>query len=239
MTASDGKAEIAVLAGGLATRLGEKARSIPKSMLMVRGRPFVAWQLERIAASGFDRVVLCIGHLGAMIRDFVDDGSAFGVRVQYSDDGKQLRGTGGALANALPQLAECFVVTYGDSYLPFDYRAPLLDLQEHPKAEGCLAVYENQGRWDQSNASVEGEYVVTYQKGGNGFGYIDYGALALRRGVFAAASDAAFGLDALQSSLAARGTLRAFIATERFYEVGSERGIRDFEAFLSASRGAY
>jgi NDP-sugar pyrophosphorylase family protein len=246
VSAADAKAEIAILAGGLATRLGERARALPKSMLRIGGRPFIAWQLERIAACGFERIVLCTSHFGTQIRDFVGDGAAFSLCVEYSEDGEKLLGTGGALAKALPRLAERFLVTYGDSYLPFDYRAPLSDLRAHPETEGCLAVHKNDGHWDDSNARVEGERVVEYEKGGAGFDYIDYGALALRNDVLARHSgalssrgDAAFGLDALQSALAARGTLRALLVRERFYEVGSERGISDFEAYLRAATRAY
>ncbi len=232
-------AELAILAGGLATRLGERARTVPKSLVSVHGRPFIAWQLERIRDSGFASVVLCVGHLAEQIEAVVGDGSAFGVRVEYSHDGGHLLGTGGALLNALPRLAPCFVVTYGDSYLPFDYRAPLRDLLLHPEAEGCLAVHPNKNRWDSSNTRVAGDHVLEYRKNGEGFDYIDYGALALRGAVLAAEPAGAFGLDRVQTKLAARGTLRAFIASERFYEIGSEVGFSDFEAYLSSVRAAY
>jgi len=227
------------LAGGLATRLGERTRTLPKSLIHVAGRPFIAWQLERFAACGFARVVVCTGHLGSQIRAFVKDGSAFGLEVAYADDGPELLGTGGALAAALPLMAACFVVTYGDSYLPFDYRAPLRALSESPRDEGCLAVLHNQGRWDSSNARVEGDRVLAYRKNPSdtSFDYIDYGALALRRGVLESMTNQRkFGLDWVQSELAARGTLRAEHARERFYEIGSETGILELEAHLARRR---
>jgi N-acetyl-alpha-D-muramate 1-phosphate uridylyltransferase len=233
------KAELAILAGGLATRLGERTRSLPKSLIEVAGRPFIAWQLERIAASGVESAVVCTGHLGSQIRAFVKDGSAFGLEVAYSDDGADLLGTGGALVAALPMLADCFVVTYGDSYLPFDYRAPLRALVESPNDDGCLAVLHNQGRWDSSNARVEGDRVIAYRKapGDASFDYIDYGALALRRGVLSAlASPGAFGLEGVQTALAARGALRALHVSERFYEIGSETGILELAKYLARKR---
>jgi len=232
-------AELAILAGGLATRLGERTRTLPKSLIPVAGRPFIAWQLERIAVCGFERVVVCTGHLGSQIRAFVKDGSAFGLEVAYADDGPELLGTGGALAAALPLLAACFVVTYGDSYLPFDYRSPLRALAESPHDEGCLAVLHNRGRWDDSNTRVDGDRVLAYRKNPNDsrFDYIDYGALALRSGVLGSfTSQRKFGLDWVQSELAARGTLRAKHARERFYEIGSETGILELEAHLARPR---
>src|SRR5262249_5936221 len=110
-----------VLAGGLATRMFPRTRDVPKSMLEVAGRPFVEWQIELLARAGFDDVVMCIAHLGDAIRAHVGDGARFGARVQWSEEGPRLLGTAGAIRAALPLLAPTFIVTYGDSYLPFDY----------------------------------------------------------------------------------------------------------------------
>lgn len=224
-----------ILAGGLATRLGARTRSIPKALLPIAGRPFLAWQLEALTRSGFNDVLLCISHLGEQIRDFLGDGSAFGVTAAYSEDGPKLLGTGGALRRALDLLQPRFLVTYGDSYLPFDYSAPLRDLEAHSDALGTMSVFENAGAWDQSNTEVRGEHVVRYEKGGTdaALRYIDYGAIALCREVIAERPEqVAFGLDQVQTELARLGKLRAYLAAERFYEVGSEVGIRDLEAKL-------
>ena len=225
-----------ILAGGLATRLGERTHSLPKALLPIAGRPFLAWQLEALARSGFSQVLLCIGHFGAQIRNFLGDGAAFGVTATYSEDGPHLLGTGGALRNALGLLEPSFLVTYGDSYLPFDYAAPLQDLEAHPKALGTMSVFQNDGAWDSSNTEVCADQVLRYEKGGSdgALRFIDYGALALRRSVIAERpADLAFGLENIQSALARRGLLRAHLARERFYEIGSESGIRDLEAKLA------
>ncbi len=229
--------QVVILAGGLATRLSSRTRELPKALLPIAGKPFLAWQLEAIARCGFCDVLLCIGHLGASIREFLGDGAAFGVTIAYSEDGPTLRGTGGALRRALPLLSPIFLVTYGDSYLPFDYSAPLRDLEAHPEALGTMSVFQNDGAWDHSNAQVSRDVVLRYQKGGTpdaALRHIDYGALALRRSVLAARpADVPFGLDELQAELAHSGQLRAIEASERFYEIGSERGIRDLEAKLA------
>jgi NDP-sugar pyrophosphorylase family protein len=227
-----------ILAGGLATRLLPLSEQVPKSMIPVAGRPFIAWQLERLAASGLARVVLCIGHLGQQIRDYVGDGARFLVHVTYSEDGSTPLGTGGALRRALPWLEPRFVVTYGDSYLPFDYESLLLDLAGHPLAAGTLAVYENRGRWERSNVEVAGDRVVRYAKGVDDprLDHIDYGAMALTKATLAALPEGtAFGLDQLQQELASRGRLRALRARERFYEIGSAAGLAELEAYLTSS----
>jgi N-acetyl-alpha-D-muramate 1-phosphate uridylyltransferase len=229
-----------ILAGGLGTRLLPRTRTVPKSLIEVAGRPFIAWQLERLAAAGFAEVVLCVGHLAGPIRAFVADGSAFGLSARCVEDGPHALGTAGALRNALPLLADTFLVTYGDSYLPFDYAAPLRDLQSHPTALGTLSVYENRGEWDESNTQIDGDLVLRYQKGASdrALSYIDYGAMALQKSAIARLpATTPLGLDRVQTELAREGKLRAYVAAERFYEIGSESGLAALEQHLAARAG--
>lgn len=227
-----------ILAGGLGTRLGSRTRDLPKALIPIAGRPFLAWLVESLARNGYRELVLCIGHYGEQIIDFLGQGDGFGVEARYSKDGERLLGTGGAIRQALNRdlLAESFLVTYGDSYLPFDYAAPLRDLDAHPEALGTMSVFENHGAWDASNCEIGRGLVVRYEKGGKdpALTHIDYGAIALRRSVIAQKpSDVVFGLDTIQHELAKAGRLRAYEATERFYEVGSELGISDLEQKLA------
>jgi len=229
-----------ILAGGLGTRLLPRTQALPKSLIEVRGRPFVAWQLEKLAACGFGRALLCIGHLGEQVRASVGDGSNFGIAVSYAEDGARPLGTAGALRHALPQLEETFLVTYGDSYLPFDYAAPLCDLRAHSEALGTLAVYPNHGQWDASNTAILAEQVARYEKGSRdpALDHIDYGAMALHRDVIASLpSETLAGLDAVQAELARTARLRAYVAPERFYEIGSEAGLVELERYLARELG--
>jgi N-acetyl-alpha-D-muramate 1-phosphate uridylyltransferase len=175
---------------------------------------------------------------GERIRERVGDGRDFGLAVDYSEDGPVLRGTAGALRRAFPLLDPEFLVTYGDSYLTFDYAALLGDLVAHPDALGAMSVYHNQGRYDASNTEVRGEQVVRYQKGESdpALDHIDYGALALRREVVAnLPEDHRGSLAELQTELAARGRLRAFRVKDRFYEIGSESGLRELATKLGGA----
>lgn len=227
-----------VLAGGLATRMLPLTRTVPKSLLEVAGRPFIDWQLELLAASGIRDVVICIAHLGNLIRDHVGDATRHGLHVTWSEEPPgQLLGTAGAVRAALPHLAPRFVVTYGDSYLPFDYRAPLDVLVAHDDCDGVMAIYENQGRWDASNVITDGTWVTRYAKGTADprFDHIDYGATALRREVIATLPvDERIGLDEIQSQLAAAGRLRSVVARDRFFELGSPGGLAELDRYLRA-----
>ena len=112
---------IAILAGGLATRLRPLTETIPKSLIEVGGEPFIVHQLRELSRQGVKDVVVCLGHLGEQIKSFVKDGSEYGVRVRYSYETQNLLGTGGAIRNALPLLNDEFFVLYGDSWLDIDY----------------------------------------------------------------------------------------------------------------------
>jgi NDP-sugar pyrophosphorylase family protein len=232
--------QVVVLAGGLGTRMLPRTESIPKFLLPVSGRPFGARLLERLAACGFARALLCIGHLGSAIRHEIGDGRAFGLDVEYADEGSTPLGTAGALRAASARLEPTFLVTYGDSYLPFDYKAPLRDLRAHPEALATMAVYPNHDRWDTSNTSLRGELVVRYAKREAGarrdpeLDHIDYGATALRRSVLERIpANAPFGLERLHGELASEGALRGLVASDRFFEIGSDAGLRDLEQALA------
>jgi NDP-sugar pyrophosphorylase family protein len=228
-----------ILAGGLATRMRPRTLTVPKAMLEVAGRPFIEHQLERLAACGVREIVMCVAHLGEQIRAHVGDGARFGVDVAWSFEDEHapgtLLGTAGAIRAALPHLAPTFLVTYGDSYLPFDYAEPLRVLAGHDDCDGVMAVFHNAGRWDVSNVITDGTWVLRYEKhtGDPAFDHIDYGATAVRRDVIAAIPPATkYGFDAVQRDLAARKRLRACVARARFFEIGSPDGLDELDRHL-------
>jgi MurNAc alpha-1-phosphate uridylyltransferase len=227
---------VAILAGGLATRLRPMTERIPKALIEIAGRPFIHHQLAFLAAQGVTRVVLCLGYLGSMVRDSVADGAAFGLRVEYSFDGDTLLGTGGALRRALPALGERFFVLYGDSYLPISF-APVQKAYLASGAPALMTVLRNANRWDTSNVVYRSGWVIDYDKRTPSpeMHYIDYGLGLLEAPLLASRkADVAFDLADVYATLARAGRLAGFEVEERFYEIGSHAGIRDAEKYLSA-----
>jgi molybdopterin-guanine dinucleotide biosynthesis protein A len=147
---------VAILAGGLATRLRPVTDKVAKALLPIAGRPFIHWQLGLLAQQGVTEVVLCAGHLGEQIQAAVGDGSGFGMTVRYSFDGDTLLGTGGALKRALPMLGAAFFVLYGDSYLRCSFAAAQMAYESSP-ALGLMTGFCNEDRWEKSNVLLRTE----------------------------------------------------------------------------------
>lgn len=234
MPADSADRPVALLAGGLATRLHPITEKIPKLLVEVAGEPFFNHQLRLLKKNGLTHLVLCVGHLGEMIVKQYGDGSAWGVRIEYSFDGEKLLGTGGALIRALPLLGESFYVLYGDSYLPVDYRAVGAGFL----TTGCLGlmtVFENHERYDASNVWFENGRIRVYDKKHRRpeMHHIDYGL-----GVFSSAAFDGFPRQApvdladIQTSLCARGELAGYEMQRRFYEIGSPAGLAELDQLL-------
>jgi NDP-sugar pyrophosphorylase family protein len=220
---------IAILAGGLATRMKPFTERIPKSLIDVHGMPFAARQLQCLAERGAHDVVICIGHLGERIRQSIGDGTRFGLRVQYSDEGEELRGTGGALKKALPLLGKAFLVMYGDSLLECDYEAVEKHFLQSGK-KGLMTVYRNDGLFDASNVLFAESRIQMYDKTHKvpGMRHIDYGLGALSKHAFDAVEPGVrVDLASIYQNLLAEDELAGLEVFERFYEIGSPAGLAD------------
>ena len=227
---------IAILAGGLATRLRPITKKIPKSLVAVAGKPFLAHQLELLQSRGLRRAVLCVGHLGKMIQRDFGDGNAFGLRLDYSFDGPKPLGTGGAIKRALPLLGDEFFVLYGDSYLPVEYR-PIVEFFRQSSKLGCMTVYRNEGRYDTSNVVFRDGEIAVYDKKNRPpeMRHIDYGLSLFKATVFDSYSAAQpFDLAEVMSRLVREKQLAGYEVRERFYEMGSPAGLAELESLLQS-----
>jgi N-acetyl-alpha-D-muramate 1-phosphate uridylyltransferase len=219
--------------------------TVPKVLIPVKGEPFLNHQLRWLAAHGVSEVVLSLGHMGELVEAHVKATPGFRVPVRFVHEGSALRGTAGALRLAcdLGVLAEDFLVTYGDSYLPIDF-ASVADAFRNSGREGLMAVFKNDGQWDSSNVvfDAETQMITLYDKWhrlrpARDFTYIDYGLSALKRKTVAREipPDEKSDLAELFHALSLRGELAGLQANHRFYEIGSPTGLADLEAYLSSA----
>jgi N-acetyl-alpha-D-muramate 1-phosphate uridylyltransferase len=220
---------VAILAGGLATRLHPVTETVPKALLDVAGTPFILRQLDYLRRQGIGRVVLCVGFLGEQIEAVVGDGSAHGLAVTYSRDWPKLMGTGGALQQALPLLDSEFLVLYGDSYLPIDFAAVERAFLASRKP-ALMTVQANADRWDKSNVLFRDGGIVEYNKRAPSpeMTHIDYGLGALSARVLAdEMTPPPFDLADIYHRLSLSGQLAGYEVDERFYEIGSHKGLTE------------
>jgi MurNAc alpha-1-phosphate uridylyltransferase len=227
---------IAILAGGLGTRLLPTTQRLPKALVPVRGQAFIDHQLKLLRRSGIIRVVLCVSHLGTMIEEHLGDGTSRGLEIVYSYDGPERIGTAGALKVALPLLGDRFFTTYGDSYLNVDYADVERSFEASGKS-GLMTVYQNDNTLAPSNVTFRGGAILAYDKvhPTREMRYIDYGLSVFDRCAFDDVPvDRPTDLTAVFQQLLERGDLAGYESPTRFYEVGTPEGIAELEAALQS-----
>jgi NDP-sugar pyrophosphorylase family protein len=225
---------VAILVGGYATRLYSVAKTTPKAMLRVAGKPFIAHQLTLLKKNGISKVVICSGYLSGQIEDFVGNGEKFGLSVKFSVEEEKLLGTGGAIKRALPLLGDIFFVMYGDSYLNIDF-GQVFDYFMHYDKKGLMTVLRNKDKWDKSNIVFKNDKVVAYDKKGKpkNMEYIDYGLSMLRKSALdETGNKQIFDLVELYTNLIKKDQMLGFEIKERFYEIGSPQGLVETEEYL-------
>jgi N-acetyl-alpha-D-muramate 1-phosphate uridylyltransferase len=228
---------VAILAGGLATRLGELTKTLPKALIEIHGEPFLAHQLRLLSRSGIRKIVLCVGYRCDQIRDFAGDGRRFNLDVEYSFDGAELLGTAGAIRQALSRLGPAFFVIYGDSYLPCDYAAVERQFSLSGSL-GLMTVFHNAGDGDASNVEFSEGRILEYDKvhPTPRMRHIDYGLGVFHDRVFRELTGSGpLDLAGVYRDLLRRGQLASYQAAERFHEIGSQGGIAEFSEFLARS----
>jgi len=226
---------VALLAGGLATRLGNVSATIPKAMVDVAGRPFIDHQLLLLRSRGIRRIVLCLGHLGQQIEQHLGDGASCGLSLSYSHDGPTLVGTGGALRRAMPMLGPVFWVMYGDSYMDIDYRAVLARFADSD-AGGLMTVIRNDDCWDRSNAVFEEGRLSCYDKIHRtpDMRYIDYGVQLLRASaVESLLTQERCDLADIYRTMVSQGRMIGHEVHDRFYEIGTPAALEETRRHLA------
>ena len=143
-----------ILAGGKGTRLRSiTGDDIPKPMAQVAGKPILQWQIESLRANGIKKIILIVGYLGNVIRNFFGDGSAFDVEISYFAEETPL-GTAGALPLLTEYMDEDFVLVFGDVVFDVDlHRMEKFHKTKH--SEITLFVHPNTHPFDSDIVITE------------------------------------------------------------------------------------
>lgn len=230
--------QVVILAGGLGSRLGELTRTTPKPLMPVRGRPYLAWQLDWLAGQGFRDALLLTGYLGRQVEEALGDGARFGLRLRYNREPEPL-GTGGALRLAESLLDERFLLIYGDSFLPIDLRKTATTLVD-TDAQGLLVVYHDPGGETTVPCNValeeDGLHVAAYlkQQRDPRLRYVEAGVLAFRRDALRlvpSAGKCSLEMEVFPRLIAER-ELVAEVTERRFFDIGTPERLALFERSL-------
>ncbi len=230
--------QVVILAGGLGTRLWPLTKVVPKPMVPVADAPYLEHQLRLLKRQKFTDVVLLTGYLGEQVEEHFGDGQSLGLRITYSREVQPL-GTGGALRQARPLLDESFLVIYGDSYLPIEYRS--LGRMLTGNVLAAMAVYRDpSGETNVSpNVALNGSVVSRYDKKASSDGweleYIEAGVLALRRSALdlLPPSGPASLEEQVFPALIRDKQLLGIPTDQRFYDMGTPERLKTIEAYFA------
>jgi len=219
---------VVILSGGLGTRIKSKSKNQPKALLDIEGKPFIVRQLEHLSLQKIKKVIICTGYLGDQIEKVIGNGSAYNISVEYSFDGKVLLGTGGSIKKALHKLGEFFFILYGDSYLPISFKK-VQDTFLKKKTSALMTIYKNVSKYDQSNVYYQNKTIIyNKEKSVPEMKYIDYGLSLVNKKIFnECIKNDIFDLSEVFNYLSENSTLDVMEIYDRFYEVGSEKGLID------------
>jgi NDP-sugar pyrophosphorylase family protein len=224
---------LVILAGGMATRLYPVTLEIPKSLIEINGKPFIQHQIDLIKSKGLRSIVLCLGQFAKPIEEYLNCGNSDVLSIQYSYDGETLLGTGGAIKKAFPLLSNPFMIIYGDSYLNIEY-IDILNYFNNFNMLGLMTVLKNENKWDKSNIIFRDGRIIKYDKVDSAeFEYIDYGFSILRKEAFSQYLEKdKFDLKDVFRDLITREEMIGYEVFNRFYEIGSFKGIEETKEYL-------
>ena len=223
-----------ILAGGRGTRLRPLTLTRPKPMVQIQGKPFVEYQVEQLRQQGFKRVLLLLGYLPEVVRDYFGNGRRWGIKIEYSvsdvDDE-----TGRRLKLAEPFLDRRFLLLYCDNYWPMAMHK-MWQRFVAAGAPAMITVYSNKDGYTRNSVRVEADgFVSIYDKTCsnpdlNGV-EISY-AILDREIVHRLGDDNVLFETTVYPSLAQHRQLSAFVTDHRYFSVGAHHRLPLTEDFF-------
>ncbi|MFB6307004.1 MAG: HAD-IIIA family hydrolase [Flavobacteriales bacterium] len=153
-----------ILAGGKGTRMGNISSEIPKPMIEIGGKPIVQHQVELLKKYGITDIYFTVGHLKEKIKDFIGDGSKFGISPFFYEETKPL-GTVGAVKELENELTEDFLVLYGDVMMNVNLQF-LISYHKEKNSDCTLVLHPNNHPYDSDLVEIDdtGKVIATHNK---------------------------------------------------------------------------
>lgn len=225
-----------ILASGLGTRLRPLTLEIPKSMVLINGKPFLERQLELLKKKGFKKIILCLAYLGDKIESYFGNGDNFGLDIVYSR-GDIAWGTGGNIKNAENLLEKEFLFLYGDSFLDIDYQDAISYFHKTGKM-GATVVFQNNPKIVPNNIEInkKGE-IVNYNKKEEGkSNCVEAGVHVFKKDILNFIPSASwFSLEEdLLPILIKNKELSGYLTDQKFYDIGTFERIEIFKNMIGS-----
>ena len=225
--------QIVIIAGGLGTRLGSLTKKTPKSLVKIENKPFIHYQLKKLSQAGFKNIVICLGHLGYQIKNYVKCGRKYSLNINYSFERNKLYGTAGCIRKAVPLLEDNFFIIYGDSYLDINFKNLELEFKKK-SCDALIAIFKNNNCYDKSNIILKNKKLY-YKKNSTSkkMNYIDYGTSIFNKKIFVDSKYKNLSdLSDLYCILSKKKKLKYAVVKKRFYEIGSYEGLQETKNYL-------
>jgi histidinol-phosphate phosphatase family protein len=227
-----------ILAGGRGTRLHPLTLSRPKPMVEILGKPFLEYQIEQLREQGFKRVLLLLGYLPEVVRDYFHDGRRWGIKIEYSVSAVDDE-TGRRLKLAQPFLDSCFLLLYCDNYWPMSMTR-MWQRYVAAGAPAMITVYSNKYGYTRNSVRVEADgFVSIYDKTCShaGLNGVEISYAILNKKVIRALSDANVLFETeVYPALAERRELSAFVTDHRYVSVGARHRLPLTEDFFQRKK---
>lgn len=215
-----------VLAAGRGERMRPLTDHLPKPLLPIAGKPLIAYHLEALARAGVREVVVNTAWLGAKLREALGDGSGYGVRILWSEEGAQALETGGGIHHALPLLGEApFLLVNGDVWTDIDFAK--LDIAREDLAQ--LVLVPNPPQHPRGDFSLQGDRIG--EASGEGVGRWTYSGIGIYRPeLFAGCMPGKFPLLPLLQAALRAGRLGGVVHRGRWQDIGTPERLAAIDA---------
>jgi MurNAc alpha-1-phosphate uridylyltransferase len=212
-----------ILAAGRGERMRPLTDTLPKPLLRVHGKPLIEYHVERLAQAGFERIVINLAWLGSLIRDYLGEGSRYGLSIHYSEEFPQALEPAGGIFRALPLLGDSpFAVVNGDIYT--DYAFGQLQLPEG--RDSHIVLVPNPPQHPRGDFGLERGLAVAAAPKQYTFGCI----AVYRPDFFAGCRDGAFPLKPLLLRSMAASRCSAELYTGQWEDVGTPARLQALNA---------
>ena len=229
-----------ILVGGLGTRLGAITQQVPKPLVDVGGKPFLAWVVDEIARHGFEEIVLLSGYRAEQFEAMADYIRGLGLRVIHSVEPAPA-GTAGALTYARDHLDETFLLMNGDGLFDVNLRDLAQPLAPEAMVRLALRVMPNADRY--GTVTLDGDRITAFvEKKATGLpGLINGGLYAMRRSVLDLIGALPCSLEQdIFPGLVAAGQMSGAVYDRPFIDIGIPEALAESQTFVPgvARRGA-